>query len=258
MPEPIIAFDRVALRLGRSVIYEALSFDVRPGEFLCLLGPSGCGKSTALRLIGDLIPAAGGVVSVAGGPPRESWDRIAYVFQSPRLLPWKDALDNAAFGLEMRRPQMTVAERRDRARRELVRVGLGADMAKMPSMLSGGERQRVAIARALALDPNIILMDEPFSALDPNTRRHLRQQLLELWAGSGTTIVFVTHDVDEALGLADRVVLLTKKPAVVAAEVLITAKRPRDLANNPELQKHRRALLDLFHAMGETSETSEA
>ena len=241
-----IAFDHVRLQLGGAAIYDQLSFDVQPSEFVCLLGPSGCGKSTALRLIGDLMPAQGGRVTIEGRDSAENWGRLAYVFQSPRLLPWKDALDNAAFGLEMRHPEMVAGERRERAARQLARVGLSADSHKMPSMLSGGERQRVAIARAMALDPDIILMHEPFSALDPNTRVRLRRQLVELWQETGKTIVFVTHDVDEALFLADRIIVLSPKPARVVEIVQVTAPRPREIETDPELRRQRRALLDLF------------
>ena len=253
MPETAIAFDQVRLQLGGVPIYDRLSFDVRRSEFVCLLGPSGCGKSTALRLIGDLIPAQNGAIKVEGHAPSQSWERLAYVFQSPRLLPWKDALDNAAFGLEMRNPGMSAAERRERAARQLARMGLSADIHKMPAMLSGGERQRVAIARALALDPDIILMDEPFSALDPTTRVRLREQLVALWQDTGKTVVFVTHDVDEALFLADRIIVLSAKPARVVETVTVTASRPRQIESDPQLRQMRRDLLDLFKTIETTA-----
>jgi NitT/TauT family transport system ATP-binding protein len=246
-----IEFRDVALRLGDQTIYEHLSFSVGTGEFLCLLGPSGCGKSTALRLIGGLIPALSGNIAVAGQSAAKSWDRLAYVFQSPRLLPWKSALDNAAYGLELRFANMSRQERRARAATQLARVGLSADGHKMPAMLSGGERQRVAIARALAIDPDIVLMDEPFSALDPDTRERLRRQIVELWQGSGKTIVFVTHDVDEALFLADRIILLSPKPAQIAKDVAVTAPRPRDVKNDPTLATLRAELIAFFQNMGE-------
>ncbi len=251
---PAIAFRGVGLTLGGARIYEGLDFEVAHGEFVCLLGPSGCGKSTALRLIGDLLDGHEGSVTVDGRPPSEARDRIAYVFQSPRLLPWKDALDNAAFGLEMRRPDVAKADRRAAAARQLERVGLGADLRKSPAMLSGGEKQRVAIARALALDPEIILMDEPFSALDPNTRRRLRAQIVDLWRESRSTILFVTHDIDEALELADRIVVLATKPARVRAEIALEAPRPRDVDHDDALRAEKRRLLEIFRELGEPTE----
>ncbi|XWN30703.1 MAG: ABC transporter ATP-binding protein [Devosia sp.] len=254
MTDATIAFRDVSLTLGGAQIYDGLNFTVAPGEFVCLLGPSGCGKSTALRLIGDLLGGYKGTVSVDGASPHKTWEKIAYVFQSPRLLPWKDALDNAAFGLEMRRPDLSRTARREAAAAQLERVGLGADMHKSPAMLSGGERQRVAIARALALEPDIILMDEPFSALDPNTRRRLRSQIIDLWAGSGRTIVFVTHDIDEALELADRIVVLETKPAKVRAIVTPGAPRPRDVDHDDALRAQKRSLLETFRELGEPTE----
>jgi NitT/TauT family transport system ATP-binding protein len=239
----------VGLRLGGVAIYDALSFDVRADEFVCLFGPSGCGKSTALRLIWDLLPPQEGLVLVEGRSPAQARERLAYVFQSSRLLPWKNALDNAAFGLEMRVPTLPAEERRSRALRQLERMGLAADAGKMPLMLSGGERQRVAIARALALDPDIILMDEPFSALDPNTRGRLRRQLVELWQETGKTILFVTHDVDEALTLADRIVVLSPKPARVVHEMELKQPRPRQAETDPQLRGARRELLSLFSTL---------
>ena len=248
MTAPAIDFQEVRLSLGGVAIYGGLTFQVRTGEFVCLIGPSGCGKSTALRLIGDLLPVQQGQVLVEGRRPAEAWDRLAYVFQSPRLLPWKDALDNAAFGLEMRNPAMPPDERRARAARQLARMGLVRDAHKMPLMLSGGERQRVAIARALALEPDIILMDEPFSALDPNTRARLRQQLVELWQETAKTILFVTHDVEEALTLADRIVVLSPKPARVVEIMTVKEPRPRAVESAPSLRESRRALVALFEA----------
>jgi NitT/TauT family transport system ATP-binding protein len=231
-----------------------LSFTVAAREFVCLLGPSGCGKSSALRLIGDLLPWQSGDVSVTGLAPRQAWDKLAYVFQAPRLLPWKTALDNAAFGIEMRKPAIPAAARRARAQAELARVGLASDTHKMPAMLSGGERQRVAIARALALDPDIVLMDEPFSALDHNTRSRLRAQIVELWQETKKTILFVTHDIDEALYLADRIIVLSNKPAVVREIVDVRAERPRDPEHDSELKRLRAHLIEIFKNIEDAEE----
>jgi ABC-type nitrate/sulfonate/bicarbonate transport system ATPase subunit len=255
--QPAIAFTRVKLQLSGSLIYDDLSFEVGAGEFVCLLGPSGCGKSTALRLIGDLLPSQSGQVSVEGLAPKQAWNKLAYVFQAPRLLPWKSALENAAFGLEMRKPDLSAAMRRQRAAEELVRVGLAADAHKMPIMLSGGERQRVAIARALALDPHIVLMDEPFSALDHNARTRLRQQIVELWQETQKTVLFVTHDIDEALYLAERIIVLSDKPTRVREVVTVTAARPRDPEHDPELKRQRAHLISIFQGLEGQSQTEK-
>ena len=249
MTQHAISLSEVTLTLGGSKIYQDVTFDVAAGEFVCLLGPSGCGKSTALRLIGDLLPVQGGAVRVEGLSPAEGWERTAFVFQSPRLLPWKTTLENAAFGLEMRHPEIDKAARLDRARRELELVGLGQDGHKMPVMLSGGEKQRVSIARALALDPHIILMDEPFSALDHTTRTRLRHQIVDLWAQTGKTVLFVTHDIDEALFLADRIVVLSNKPTCVQEIVTVAAPRPRDADASPELDALRQRLIAIFEML---------
>ena len=224
-----IEFAGVSLSLGGERIYDSLDFAVRPGEFLCLLGPSGCGKSTSLRIIDDLMPADSGLVTVNGRSPRDSWSDIAFVFQSPRLAPWLTALDNILLGVELRFGRAEAKRRRARAESLLAMVGLAGAAKKYPAMLSGGERQRVAIARALAVDPSIILMDEPFSALDPNTRRRLRGEIERIWLETGCTIVFVTHDIDEAITLADRIVLLSNKPTRVLETLDVTAARGLDL-----------------------------
>jgi NitT/TauT family transport system ATP-binding protein len=245
---PIIAFDHVGLTLGSEAIYDQLSFDVRPGEFLCILGPSGCGKSTSLRLIGGLLPAGGGTITVDGRPPAEAWSDIAFVFQSPRLVPWRSALGNVMLGGDLRFGGAGRAERRVRAQALLELVGLSRDAGKYPIMLSGGERQRVAIARALAVDPKIVLMDEPFSALDPNTRARMRTEVERIWQTTGKTVVLVTHDIDEALALADRIVLLSNKPTRMLEIITPPAPRPRNLAD-PALATLRARLLSLFRSL---------
>ncbi|MGI9334803.1 MAG: ABC transporter ATP-binding protein [Gammaproteobacteria bacterium] len=242
----IVEFHDVRLRFGAELVYDRLSFSVCEGEFLCILGPSGCGKSTSLRVMGDLLQADSGRVSVNGRSPADGWQQLAYVFQSPRLAPWRDALGNVALAMELRFDKMDRAAREARAAELLELVGLGGDRHKFPAMLSGGERQRVSIARALAVDPQIILMDEPFSALDLNTRRRLRIEMTSIWERTGKTIVFVTHDIEEALVLADRIVLLSNKPTRVLEEIEIRTPRPRDLDESAQLRTHRDRLHTLF------------
>jgi len=245
---PLIRFQHVATSFSGATVYQDLSFDVAPREFVCLLGPSGCGKSTALRLLGGLMAQDSGNITVDGLVPAAAWSRMAFVFQSPRLAPWRTALDNVLLGMQLRTGGVGKAER-EKARDLLQLVGLGADMEKYPRMLSGGERQRVAIARALGVDPDIILMDEPFSALDPNTRLRMRAELIDIWRRTQKTILFVTHDVDEAVTLADRVILFSNKPTRVIAEIDLPEPRPRDVRADPALALKRDDLLARFHQL---------
>src|SRR6516162_2168034 len=222
---PIIAFESVGVAFGEERIYDRLSFDVRRGEFVCILGPSGCGKSTSLRIIGGLLDVNSGRVTVDGRAPQDAWSDIAFVFQSPRLVPWRTALDNVLLGSQLRFGGGDRERRKARAAALLSLVGLAGDAHKFPSMLSGGERQRVAIARALAVDPKIVLMDEPFSALDPNMRARMRSEMERIWLETGKTVVFVTNDSDEALDLADRTEVLSSKKRRVHAIIEVNAAR---------------------------------
>ena len=252
-----IVFDAIDLAFSGERILDRLSFAVEPGEFFCVLGPSGCGKSTSLRLIGGLLAPDGGTVEVGGRAPAEAWPEIAFVFQSPRLAPWRNALANVLLGVELRYGRAAARARRQRARDLLALVGLADAAGKFPHMLSGGERQRVAIARALAVDPEMILMDEPFAALDPNTRRRLRGELERIWQQTGKTIVFVTHDIAEAVSLADRLILLSNKPTRVLDEIRIDAARPRDIDGDPTLRALRARLGTLFRSLA-PEDTEEA
>jgi len=253
-----IEFRNVALSFGRDRIYDDISFHVAKGEFVCILGPSGCGKSTSLRLIGDLLNPDSGQVTVEGKPPSQSWSDIAFVFQSPRLAPWRNVLSNVLLGAELRFGKVEAKRRTALAERLLKMVGLADSGAKYPLMLSGGERQRVAIGRALAVEPSIMLLDEPFSALDPNTRRRLRSEIERIWQETGVTVVFVTHDIDEAITLADRVILMSNKPTRVLDTIAITEARPRDVNGNAALRALRHRLHDLFSSLELSASPMEA
>ncbi len=228
-------------------VYAGLDLEIREGELLCLLGPSGCGKSTALRVLAGLLPFDAGSVTIDGASPNERWRDMAFVFQNPRLLPWRTAKENVSLSMELRELGFDRAQREQRADDLLKLVGLEADGHKYPRMLSGGERQRVSLARALAVEPRIILMDEPFSALDPNTRLRMRRELIDIWQRTKKTIVFVTHDVDEAIDLADRIVLLSPKPTRVIDALAITEPRPRTLRADTSLMQLRERILARFH-----------
>ena len=253
-----IEFKNVALSFGDDRIYDNISFEVAKGEFVCILGPSGCGKSTSLRLIGDLIAPDAGKITVNRKSPSETWSDIAFVFQSPRLVPWRNVSGNVLLGVELRYSKAEARRRSPLGAKLLEMVGLAGTGAKYPLMLSGGERQRVAIGRALAVEPSIMLLDEPFSALDPNTRRRLRGEIERIWQEAGITVVFVTHDIDEAIALADRIILMSNKPTRVLETIAIDEARPRDVNGSSHLRELRHRLHDLFSSLEHSASSMEA
>ncbi len=203
-----------------------LSLEVRAGELVTIVGTSGCGKSTFLRLVAGLAEPTGGLIEVDGQPVRGPGPDRGMVFQSYTLFPWLNALDNVKFGLK--KQHLGQKEKEEIARHYLNLVGLSGFARAYPAQLSGGMKQRVAIARALAYNPAILLMDEPFGALDAQTRELMQELLLKIWAESHTTILFITHDVDEAIFLADRVYVMTARPGRIKRELTVALPRPRD------------------------------
>jgi NitT/TauT family transport system ATP-binding protein len=215
MTEPQIAVDKVSHVYrpprGKPVLaLDDISLEVRPREFLALLGPSGCGKSTLLYLIGGFLPIEKGTIAVNGAPVKAPGPDRGIVFQHFALFPWKSVRENVLYGLE--RQNMPKAERVARAQQFIDLVGLSGFEDSFPSQLSGGMKQRTALARTLAFDPSILLMDEPFGALDAQTRHLMQSELLSIWYRSPKTVIFVTHDVQEAVYLADRVAVMTARP----------------------------------------------
>jgi len=202
-----------------------LDLEIAPRSIVALVGPNGCGKSTLLRVIAGLLPAGTGTVEVEGRPVAGPDSRVGLVFQEPRLLPWRSAFANVAFPLEVAGRDRDARERR--VTDLLGLVGLRDWSRARPAELSGGMRQRVSIARALALEPAVLLLDEPFSALDSLTRERFNVEILRLWERIGATIVLVTHSIAEAVFLADRVVVLSPRPAQLVADVAVDLPRPR-------------------------------
>ena len=227
-----------------------IDLDVGDGEFIAIVGPSGCGKSTLLRIVAGLLPASTGSVWIDGGVPDGPVTGLGIVFQQPVLLEWRNAVQNVLFQIEMRghRPGAW----RDRALALLDQVGLGEFANAYPHALSGGMRQRVAIARALVHDPGLLLMDEPFGALDALTREQMRIDLEALWLRRRMTVLFVTHSVDEAVLLADRVVVMSPRPGRVERVIEIPITRPRGLRGrrNPEFVRIEAEITEIFLARG--------
>jgi sulfonate transport system ATP-binding protein len=203
---------------------DGVNIEVEPGEVVAVVGGSGCGKSTLLRAISGLDTPSQGRVVLDGVDIKSPQEEIGIIFQEPRLLPWLTVADNVGFGLE-HRPR---AERRERVAKALARVGLTDKADMWPRELSGGQAQRVAIARALVPRPEVLLLDEPFSALDAFTRTDLQDHLLDLWSEDRPTLILVTHDVEEAIVLADRILVMKPRPGRIYEEILADLPRPRD------------------------------
>ena len=213
----------------RQRVLNNVDLSVPKSSFVSLIGPSGCGKSTLLKVLAGLITPAAGEVSVAGVPPQQAAKarKIGLVFQDATLLPWKNAVENAAFLLTTADPSVRQADAMERAATMLRLVGLDGAEKKSPSQLSGGMRQRVAIARALALDPEVLMMDEPFGALDAITREEMSECLLDIWERTGKTIVLVTHSIDEAVFLSREVHVMGSAPARIIETLPIVLPHPR-------------------------------
>jgi NitT/TauT family transport system ATP-binding protein len=223
--EPVVTIEDLEVRFDHVVAIEKLSLTVRRGEFVSLLGPSGCGKSTLLKAVARLVPLARGRILCDSGL------RIGFMFQRPLLLPWRTTLDNALLPVELQLGGNVVDQTdRHRARRMLDMVGLGDFAEAYPHQLSGGMQQRAALARALMSDPDILLLDEPFGALDELTREILNEELIRIWQSGDTrlhTIIMVTHSIPEAVTMSDRVIVLSGRPARLLEAVEVRAQRPR-------------------------------
>lgn len=220
-----VAKEYVSERRGKVIALKDINLTVEDGEFISIIGPSGCGKTTLLKIIAGLIPASGGTVLVNGRQVTQPGPDRAMVFQNFALLPWADVLSNVAFGLEVQ--GVPKAEREEKARALIQLVGLAGFEDRYPRELSGGMQQRVGLARALAVDPEVLLMDEPFGALDAQTRRLMQEELLRIYQREAKTVIFVTHAMDEAVRLADRVVLMTPRPAQIKEVLTVPFGRPR-------------------------------
>lgn len=240
-----------------TVALEDISFDVKEGEFVSLVGPSGCGKSTLLRMVAGLGPITSGQILVEGLPPtkaRQEKNDTAFVFQDANLMPWRNALGNVELPLELRGEAKDA--RREKAAKALEQVGLGDALKSYPRELSGGMRMRVSLARALAAHPRLLLMDEPFGALDEITRQRLNGELLRLCALANWTVVFVTHNVFEAVYLSTRILVMSARPGRIVADVPVPLPHPRvpDIRTDPEFT---RVVREVVHLLGTAADAGE-
>ncbi len=239
-------------RRSRSTVraLDEINLEVQKGEVICILGPSGCGKSTLLNIVAGFLPPSGGEVRVDGRPVVEPGPDRGFVFQEFALFPWRTVLQNIEFGPVLK--GMEKADRHARARELIQRIHLTGFEDKFPFELSGGMKQRVGIARALANDPEVLLMDEPFGALDAQTRRVMQEELLKLLGETKKTVLFVTHAIDEAIVLADRVMIMTARPGQVKALLGVDLPRPRE-RTSPEFNELYRTMDDLIRVEVEKS-----
>jgi NitT/TauT family transport system ATP-binding protein len=225
-----------------------VSFEVHHEEFVAIVGPSGCGKSTILNMIGGLVPATGGRIEIDGRPWTGVPPGVGYVFQKDTVFPWRTVGQNIALGLEYR--GVPAAERQRRVREAVRLAGLEGFEEAFPATLSGGMRQRVALMRTLVVNPEILLMDEPFGALDTHTKLDLHAELLRLWEAKRQTVVFITHDLSEAITLADRIIVMTRRPGRIKMIHEVTLPRPRDVIAVRESEAYGREYGRIWHALG--------
>lgn len=247
--DPVIEFDNVSLSYGGRPVISNLSLSVGRGELVCVIGPSGCGKTTALRMAGGLVRPDSGTVRLLGQPLAGPRRDVAIVFQDygKALLPWRTAAGNVSLALEA--AGVPARERKDRIHDLLTKVGLPGHADKYPTEMSGGMQQRLQIARCLAQQPAVLLMDEPFGALDAMTRQTLQDEMLSIVAGTATTVFFVTHDLEEAIYLGDRVIGLLPNPGRLGTLADVPLPRPRDQLGTremPEFLRLRRSLFDFI------------
>ena len=234
-------------RFGDLLVIDDLSFNIYDGEFLVIVGPTGCGKTTFLNLFATLIPPSEGQIKIDGEPVDLKRHNLAYIFQEPSCVPWLTVYENIRFGFDTGRRKQQLKEKRTQERiKELTKLtGLESYEANYPKNLSVSLQQLVVIARGFAIDPDLLLMDEPYGQLDIKTRLSLKSELLKVWSTLNKTVMFVTHNIEEAVYLAERIIVLTNKPTKIKQELTVNIPHPRDVTN-PEFVKIREEVTDLI------------
>lgn len=228
-------------QFGELLVLDDLNFDIRKGEFVCVVGPTGCGKTTFLNLLTCLVEPTAGSLLIDGEPADPKKHNLAFVFQEPSTFPWRTVEDNIAFGLEIKK--LPPKEKQKRVDRIISLMGLEKFRKAYPKQLSMSSEQRMVIGRAFAMQPDLLLMDEPYGQMDIKMRFYLEDEVIRLWKELGTTVVFITHNIEEAVYLAERVLILTNKPASIKEEVTIDLPHPRDVTS-PEFIRLRKYITD--------------
>ncbi|WP_084448619.1 ABC transporter ATP-binding protein [Desulfovibrio inopinatus] len=230
-------------RFGDLLVLDNISFDVAEGEFVAIVGPTGCGKTTFLNVLSRLIPVTSGHILISGQNADPKRHNISFVFQEPTCLPWSTVRDNVAFGMDIKR--VSRAERDSRLEYILNLMGLAQCAHLYPNQVSASMLQRIAVSRAFAVDPDLLLMDEPYGQLDVNLRFHLEDELLKLWRNLKSTVLFITHNIEEAVYLAERILVLSNKPTTIKASIKVELPRPRDFMD-PEFIRIRKEVTELI------------
>ena len=238
-----IKVQNLTRRFGSLLVLDNINFDVAEGEFLSIVGPTGCGKTTFLNCLSKLIPTSEGNIYIDGEEADPEKHNISFVFQEPTCLPWRTVRDNVAFGMEIKGfpPQ----KKQERLKHILDMVGLTDTATLYPNQVSASMEQRIAVARAFAVDPDLLLMDEPYGQLDVKLRYYLEDELIRLWQTLKSTVVFVTHNIEEAVYVAERILVLSNKPTKIKAEVLVDLPRPRSLID-PKFVEIRKKVTELI------------
>ncbi|MBI4806048.1 MAG: ABC transporter ATP-binding protein [Desulfovibrio sp.] len=230
-------------RFGELLVLDDISFDVAEGEFVAIVGPTGCGKTTFLNALSRLIPITSGQILINGEDADPKRHNISFVFQEPTCMPWSTVRDNVAFGMEIKGlPRNEIEKRLDRI---LEMVGLTQCAHLFPNQVSASMMQRIAVSRAFAVDPDLLLMDEPYGQLDVKLRFYLEDELVNLWRDLKSTVLFITHNIEEAVYVAERILVLSNKPTTIKAEIKVDLPRPRDFMD-PEFVRIRRQVTDLI------------
>jgi len=237
-----INVSNICKQFGELVVLDRMSFDIHDGEFLCVVGPSGCGKTTFCNVLARLLPLTAGTITIDGEEINYQKHNVSFVFQEPSCIPWRTLWDDVKIGLEIKK--VPVKEMNERVEAILKLTGLYKYKNFFPHQISGGMKQRVAIARAFATEPDLLLMDEPFGQLDPSTRFHIESKLLGIWQRTRRTIVFVTHNIEEAVFLAERILVCTQKPTSIKEEVIVDLPYPRHITD-PTFVEIRKRVTDL-------------